>query len=260
MLITVYADILFLINFSMDFLTLRLTGTLTSKPLSRSRLLLSAVLGSLAGTVSMFFLDGLPFLLCGLLTAVGMTRIAFGKGGRMRLLRDSVILWGTGTLLGGIMTSVLSLGNAVWTEGGDEPFLPVFLLCFAVSSSLLRLTGNSSAKKSARVTVTACGVTVSFAALCDSGCLLTEPISGMPVIVASRRSLGTLAELLVSEAPPLRLRMIPADGVCGHRLLRGFLPERTDVDGKAVSAVIACDDSGTDYGGFEGIVPAKLTR
>lgn len=261
MLITVYADILFLINFSMDFLTLYLAGKLTAKKLSRPRLLFSAVFGSLSGTVSMFFLEGVPFVLCGLVTAVCMTRIAFGHyGKRMRLVRDSVILWGTGTLLGGIMTSVLSLGNAVYLEDGHENFLPVFLLCFAISSFLLRLTKNSSAKKSAEITVTACDITVSFSALCDSGCLLTEPISGTPVIVASAKALGGLAGMLMTDSPPLRLRMIPTNGVCGHRLLRGFIPEEIIVDGKAVSAVIACDDSGTDYGGFDGIVPTKLTH
>lgn len=265
--ITVYADILFLINFSMDFLTLCLTGKLTSKKMSRTRLLLSAAFGSLTGTAAMFLLEGIPFVLCGLLTAVLMTRIAFGRDANVsrysavsRLLRDSVILWGAGTLLGGIMTSILSLGDAVYTEGGDERFLPVFLLCFAISSFLVRLAKHSSAKKSAEITVTACSVTVTFSALCDSGCLLTEPISGTPVIVTSEKALGELAAMLHAENPPLRLRMIPADGVCGHRLLRGFVPESVTVDGAAVSAVIACDGGGTDYGGFGGIVPAKLVH
>ena len=38
------------------------------------------------------------------------------------------------------------------------------------------------------------------------------------------------------------------------------LPERVTVDGREVSAVIAADESGTDYGGFDGIVPAGLVR
>jgi len=259
--ITVYADILFLINFSMDCLTLILTGKLTSKKMSRLRTVTAAALGSLAGTAAMFLLTGIPFVLCGLLTAVLMTRTAFGRYRRIpHLLRDSVILWGAGTLLGGVMTSVLSLGEAVYTGGGDERFLPVFLVCFAVTSLFTRLTKHTSAKRSAGISVTACGVTVTFAALCDSGCLLTEPISGTPVIVASERSLGRLAEMLRTEDTPLRLRMIPADGVCGHRLLRGFVPEKVTVDGTEVSAVIAAYGGGTDYGGFGGIVPAKLAH
>lgn len=244
----------------MDVLTLVLTGKLTSEKLSRPRMVLSAALGGLIGTAAMFLLDGIPFVVCGLFTAVLMTRTAFGTcRGILPLLRNSVILWGTGTLLGGLMTSILSLGDAVHTGGGDERFLPVFLLCFAVSSLVVRLMGHRSAKTSAEISLTACGCTVTFSALCDSGCLLTEPISGMPVIVAAEKSLGSLAAMLDTERPSLRLRMIPAEGVCGHRLLRGFVPENVSVNGREVSAVIACG-SGTDCGGFGGIVPTKLVH
>lgn len=257
---TVYADILFLINFSMDFLTLCLAGRLTSERMERRCLLLSAACGSFLGTAAMFVLDGIAFVLCGLGCAVLMTRIAFGKQRRMRLIRGSVILWGTGTLLGGLMTSILSAGDAAVIHDGDAPFPAVFLLCFAVSSLLVRLAKGASAKTAVRVTVSAAGVTVSFDALCDSGCLLTEPISGMPVIIASAEALGRLGEMLEAERPVLRLRMIPADGVCGRCLLRGFVPERVSADGREISAVIACGGEGTDYGGYSGIVPARLGK
>ncbi len=259
---TVYADILFLINFSMDFLSLCLTGRLTARRMSRRRLMLAAAFGSLAGCAAMFLpLDGIPFVLAGLLTALAVVRIAFGKAGSFgQLVRDTLILWGTGTLLGGIMTSVLSLGNAVWQEDGNGSFAPLVLIGFTAASAFLRLAGHSSGKRSAEVTVTAAGTSVSFAALCDSGCLLTEPISGMPVIVASEAVLGTLGGLLASEDPPLRLRMIPAEGIGGHRLLRGFIPDAVTVNGRSVSAVLACAPESGNYGGFGGIVPMKIVR
>ncbi len=269
MLITVYADILFLINFSMDFLTLCLTGRLTGRKFSRRRTVLSAALGGLFGTAAMFFLRRHLFVLFGIALAVVMTRVAFGRYDRPGpLLRDSGILWGAGTLLSGIMTSVLSLGEVrggtAYTDPGADGFLPLFLLCFLLSSLFVRLTGSSTAKTSAEVCVTAGEITVTFPALVDSGCLLVEPMSGTPVIVASAKSLGELAVLLdradAHTDTSLRLRMIPADGVCGHSLLRGFLPDRVTVDGCEVAAVIACDRSGTTYGGFAGIVPARLVR
>lgn len=262
--ITVYADILFLVHFSMDFLSLCLTGRLTSEKMSRTRTVVSAAVGGFIGTVAMLFLDGAYFVLCGILTAMLMTRIAFGKRAcdlrtsALHLIRGCGILWGVGALLGGIMTSILSVGNAVYTGGGDEGFLPIFLICFFLSSAIVRLAGRTSVKRSAKITVVACGVTVTFSALCDSGCLLTEPISGRAVIIASKNVLGTLYELLFRESSPLRIRMIPADGVCGHCLLRGFLPECVKVDGTEVSAVIACDTEGGNYGGFDGIVPQNL--
>lgn len=259
---TVYADILFLINFSMDFLTLCLTGRLTAHRMSRRRLMLAAAFGALAGCTAMFLpLSGIPFVLAGLVAALAVVRIAFGKAGSLRqLVRDTLILWGTGTLLGGILTSVLSLGNAVWQDGGNGSFAPLVLLGFAAASGFLRLAGHSTEKRSAEVNLTAAGISVSFEALCDSGCLLTEPISGMPVIVVSETVLGTLGELLSSEEPPLRLRMIPAEGIGGRRLLRGFIPDEVTINGRAISAVIACDTENGNYSGFRGIVPAKIVR
>ena len=262
---TVYADILFLINFSMDFLSLCSAGRLTSHPLSRRRLLAASAVGSFLGTAMMLLTsplsEGIPFLIAGFFTAVLMTRLAFGPYRKvLPMLRDSLILWGTGTLLGGIMTSVLSLGTPVFVSSdGSDRFLPVFLLCFALSSVFLRLTRHTSAKTSAVISVTAGGIPVSFEALCDSGCFLTEPISGLPVILGSADALSPLTELLNEENPKLRLRMIPADGVCGHCLLRGFVPDSVCVNGRVVSAVIACGGD-TGYGGYDGIVPTRLVR
>lgn len=261
--ITVYADILFLIHFSMDFLTLCLTGKLTSEKMYRTRIIGAAVFGGLVGTAAMLTLDGIAFVVCGIFTAIFMTCIAFGRAenprtAAVRILRESVILWGAGTLLGGLMTSIMSLGNAVYSDGGNEGFIPVFLICFFLSSVIVRLTGRTSVKRSAKITVTAGGITTTFSALCDSGCLLTEPISGMSVIIVSEKALGALHELLYANDTPLRIRMIPASGVCGHCLLRGFLPEHVTVEEKPVSAVIACDTGGTNYGGFDGIVPTNL--
>lgn len=250
----------------MDHLSLTLTGRLISRKPSRVRLIVSAALGGLAGTCAMLCLDGVPFILFGILTSLAMTCTAFCTGassGRafvIELLRDSAILWGVGTLLGGILTSIMSVGESICIEGGDEGFLPLFLCCMLVSSFLVRLFRHTSGKRSARVTVTACGRSVTFSALSDSGCLLVEPISGMPVIVASKKALGELAEMLEREQTPLRLRMIPADGVCGHSLLRGFVPERVTVEGADTSAVVACDVGGTAYGGFDGIVPSRLVH
>ncbi len=245
----------------MDFLTLYLAASITGKKTSRTRLVAASAFGGLSGTVSMFFLSGVLYIVTGLVIAAGMTLIAFGRyKSPIRLLRDSIILWGAGTLLGGVMTCIMSLGTAVYLDYGNDGFAPLFLICFGVSAFFVRLTKNVSSKKSAVITVTAGGVTASFTALCDSGCLLTDPISGIPVIIASDKSLGELSDILAKTDTSLRIRMIPANGVCGHKLLRGFVPDAVSVDGKAVSAVVASDDSGSGYGGFDGIVPTKLTR
>ena len=50
---TLYADVLFAINFSMDFLSLYLTSVILHKKIYKSRIIISALLGGLYGVVEM---------------------------------------------------------------------------------------------------------------------------------------------------------------------------------------------------------------
>ncbi|MBQ8512410.1 MAG: sigma-E processing peptidase SpoIIGA [Clostridia bacterium] len=251
---TVYADILFLVNFSMDLLTLIFASRITHRSVKRLRLILGAMAGGFGGTL--LSLIRLPAIAGNLLSAAlmaGMTVITFGLRGNM--MRMCLIVCGSGTLLGGIMTAILSLGEPVMLDYGSV-YPSVFLGCAAAAWGFTRLFAASSVKKSAEVTVTAQGITRTFTALCDSGCFLTEPISGMPVITASEDALGTLAGRVTNPDSGLRLRIIPVKTVTGSGMLYGFVPDAVSVDGIEVRAAVAVDEG--ERGGFDGIVPASL--
>lgn len=261
---TVYADILLLVNFSMDFLTLYLTGCLLHKPMQKRRLIAAAFLGSAGGTVYSLtaeqngIMGTLISVMLGLALSALMVRISFGRSSsKSSLLRDSLSVWGAGTLLGGIMTFLLSLGEPVYMSGGNN-FLPSFAACFFVSIGMTRLFSTAKSKRCARVVVEALGQKCAFEALCDSGSFASEPISGKPVIIVRKTVLGEWSDKLASDACSLRLRMIPLHGIGGDCLLRGFLPDKVTVDGREVAAVIAIQESTGDFSGYDGIVPAVL--
>lgn len=251
---TVYADILFLVNFSMDLLTLMFAAYVTHRPVKRTRLIIGAAAGGLCGTVlSVYHLPRIPGVLLNLAVMAGMTLITFGRQGRV--VRDSLIVCGSGTLLGGIMTALLSMGEPVMLDYGSV-YPSVFLGCAAAAWGFTRLFASSSVKQSAEVTVTALGITRTFTALCDSGCFLAEPISGIPVITASRDALGEFAEKLTHPDSGMRIRVIPVNTVTGGGMLYGFVPDAVTVNGCAVRAVIGLDEG--QRAGFDGIVPASL--
>lgn len=260
---TVYADILFLVNFSMDFLTLYLTGRLLHKPMRRWRLITAALAGSAGGTVYSLtaeqdgILGTIVSIAAGLILSAVMVSIGFGKSpSGTSLLRDSISVWGAGTLLGGIMTFLLSLGEPVYMSTSNS-FLPAFAACFIVSVGLTRLFSSSKTKRKASVTVEVMGRSRTFEALCDSGSFAVEPISGKPVIIVRKTALGEWSDMLSCDPCPLKLRMIPIHGIGDECLLRGFLPERITIDGREADAVIAVKD-GAGFAGFDGIVPAAL--
>lgn len=265
---TVYADVLFLINFSMDFLTLYFTGKIAHKPMKTYKICISAAIGGLLGTAVSIFTTRNDLLASVLTSVVGiavsflMTRVAYGKYTTIkRLARDGVILWGGGALLGGVMTSVLSLGEPVFfNKTKTSSFAEAFAVCFVLSSAAVRLFSSEKSKKTVTVCFEAGGEKTELSALVDSGSLVREPISSLPVVIVSYKALPEINSGIKFEEKQLRIRMIPIKSVGGEKLLTGYVPDKISIDGKEVSAVIAIDKENESFGGHGGIVPSCLSE
>ncbi len=228
----------------------------------RWRMAIAAGFGGLSGTVMILYpvcSNGTITAFLGLVFSAASARIAWGRNSPGVFLRQAVVLWGTGSLLGGIMTFLMSLGTPVYGQK-ETPFYSAFLLCVLLSSAVLRLFQNGLSKKSADVSVRIGDRTASFRALCDSGSFLREPISGAPVILAGKGTLGEMGEHLWEPDSGMPVRMIPAEGIGGGCLLAGFVPDSVVLNGKEVEAVIAVDRERRTYGGLDGIVPAVLCK
>jgi hypothetical protein len=120
---------------------------------------------------------------------------------------------------------------------------------------------------------------VTLCGLVDSGNLLTEPLSGKPVILVRqkeilpllpREALGCLERKTDESKLPMymrrKIRVILARGAVGEQILFGYLPDDIYLYGKereknkyavdAVLAVALTEDK--DFAGYGGIVPASL--
>lgn len=262
----IYADVLLLVNFSMDLLTLYAAGKLTHKRMRKWRVIIASAVGSILATVSTVILDEsttaakLVSVLTALAASVIMARISYGNCGTLAsLLRDSVIIWGAGALLGGIMTVILSLGESVMADSpGNYP--TVFALCAVSAFGMIRFIASSKSQISSTVTITTDGKTYEISALCDTGSFAADPITGQPVILVKSGAMPEIAGVLYSDGCVMRIRMIPIDSVGGAKMLRGFVPDKVAVGGLEVSAVIAIDLSKGNYRGYEGLVPAALCK
>lgn len=262
----VYADILLLVNFSMDILTLYAAGRLTGKRMTKGRIIASAAAGSIIATLMTLLLShdstvtGVLTIVTMLVVSAMMARISYGKYASLAaLFKDSVIIWGAGALLGGIMTVILSFGETL-TPVTNGSYVTVFSLCAFSALGVLRFLLTSRAKRTAEIAVTSGKETVVISALCDSGSFATDPMSGLPVIIVKSTAVRNVAKELYSPNCSLRLRMIPLSGVGGACMMRGFIPERVTVDNDEVSAVIAVDMSQGSFSGYEGLVPAVLCK
>lgn len=261
--IVIYADIMFLINFSMDVLSLAFTARVLHKPMRAKKICAAAALGGAAATASEIFiprssfLGGIIFTLAGIALSVIMTRISFGRYHTgTELIRHSIVLWGSGALLGGVMTYILSLGEPVFGSSGAEmPFAAVLFLCMPITYAVVRMTTSMKQRKTVVCTLKINGEAVSFNALCDSGNLAAEPISSLPVAVVSHT---VISDMLNDGDETVKWRAVPIKTIGGERLLFGFIPDELTIDARAVSAVVAIDKENKSFGGCAAIVPASL--
>ena len=247
---TVYVDLLFLINFSMDFLCLFLTSKLLSRHLSLPRALLAATLGGMYSVTELIVIpESAMSLIFDLGFCILMCFLAFfSKGERpVSLLIVSVSYILSSALLGGIMTASFSLLNRYSPPISEESAeMPVWIFCLiTVLSTAATLLGGRHLKKrastaSAEVELIFDGRAVRLRAMCDSGNLLRDAISGRPVLIADTDAAEPLfhgkyppasswrAEAL-SELPDglaKRVRLIPTNSVGGDRLMVALRPDK----------------------------------
>ena len=240
---TVYIDLFFIINFSMDFLCLFLTARLLSYDFSMLRATLAAVLGGVYACAALLFsAEGLWGILADTVACVAMgTLFIYKKGQRRGILGFSVVYAACSIVLGGFMTVLYSFFNRLGLyrlvgeeDAGDGISVWLFALLAAVSGVMSLLGVKTFRKKASRlrgqVEITFGGRKIKLDAICDSGNMLSDPISGKPCIVVDKRA--------VSEAFPLRIeKMINGEMGAAGRIR--IIPVHTVSGGGIVYAVRA---------------------
>ncbi len=285
---TVYVDLYFLINFSMDFLCFFLTAKLLDRKLSIGRGLLGAALGGLYADVSLFVPFGygisllLDILACGVMCAV-----VFGERRKWRSLPLYLLVYTAISMaLGGFMTALFHLFNrsalfdGIEQTESDGISVWVFALLALLSAGITMLGGRFFRKRTERryaaIEVVYGGRSVRLHALADSGNLLREPIGGRPCIIADPSSMAQvlpkeLIEAGREEIPSLErllqrdmknVRLIPTKTASGTSMLLGVRVERITVDSGSgshvVDAVVVLAKSGDGFGGSDALIPTGL--
>ena len=102
----IYGDVLFLINFSMDFLSLYIAGKIMHFKMSAWRVILGASVGAVYGVCSLLFDLGALFNnVITVLVMVMMCAIAFRFGSFRNFAATAALFCGISMLIGGIMTA-----------------------------------------------------------------------------------------------------------------------------------------------------------
>ena len=240
----VYGDLLFLINFSMDFLCFYISCLLLHQKLPLFRMCLSSFIGGVYSVLALFIpLKGLKAtaidifvlgLMC--LTVYLRKNVTLGK-----ILKGIFLYFFVSALLGGLMTSLFSLFNRIellakQTEIDEGIDVWIFALLVLIASVFTLKGGktfrNSNSKRMAILVIESDMGCVELRALVDSGNLATDPISGKSVIFVSVEKCKNIIDNAlynfvnnnrnIYDVPITvlsKIRMIPTRAVSGETLL-----------------------------------------
>ncbi len=278
---TFYIDVYFFVNLSVDLLCLFMASSVSAVPSSRLSLGTLATIGSGLACAEIF-MTAYPFFifLISVLYAV-LLCILVGKGIRfVRRIRFVVFFYFFQILVGGAVyyfygllekwgLSEITFADEVKPNRKLLIFAVILLLVLGVLRLIRLCLLPSRNEKSAKLTATLFGLSVEFSALVDSGNLLREPLSGLPVIMlrkAKAKELfadGKIPKDITDWDQPYqkRMRLIPKEG---GKLVIGLMPDKLTVIRKhteqTVSAVIGIDTDDCGFGGYDGLISSEVTE
>ncbi len=275
---TLYIDIYFLLNFTVDLLSLYFAAIFSGIRSSAKRLIISSVLAALFACFAVLIpLKGIIFIIMIILTGIVITLI-FAKGAsylRMTKLFISFLIFET--FIGGLVNCFYGiLDNYIYQYFKDSNFgtynsnliliSVLVLLSYAVIKMLFLIFSGRSAEENKNLSICFLGKKEDVTALVDSGNLLVDPLSGKPVILIKKNMVklfSDCSDIINSNDDEIkkRIRLIPAKGIGSSKIYTGIRCDFIMLEDEKIkyeNAVIALDDEEGSYGGYAALMPSSV--
>ena len=249
---TVYADLLFLVNFSMDLLCFFVTARLLRRPFRIRRCILAAAMGGVYSVAILFVkMNSVLGLVADLGFCALMCLCAYGIKDKKasEFILHTTVYFGVSMGTGGCMTAMYSLLNKMDLPLGEVSNNPdgisvwLFGLLAAVSGAAAMFGGklfkNISIDTVSDIEITYRGVVLTVRGITDTGNMLKDPIGGKPVIIVDATSLQSILSkscidaaivgdisAIISEDSSHKVRLIPMHTASGSSVACAFVPER----------------------------------
>ena len=277
---TLYIDVYFLINFTLDMLSMYFASKAAKFRVFPARLSLCGAIGGAAACLCVFLpRDSFMPSAILLLSAAGMTFLV-GRGARpLRLLRLGVAFLLFETIFGGALGALYAfyerrLVPHLSEDAGGAYNRRILLLTVLVLLTIggvklvLLLFSGQRGVRTVRLRIVLCGAEQECEALVDSGNLLRDPMNLSPVMLIKARDFRGLLPRGTdfSEAPenmPLpwrnKMRLIPIRKGESLTMRVGFLPDSItlcDRPQEALALTVAVDPEEGGYGGYCALIPS----
>ena len=277
---TLYIDVYFMINFTVDAISLYFAAIFAQIPTTVRRITLASVLGAVAACVIVLVSEILWLrLVLTVLSLIGMGMVGASVSGA-RQLRYIALFIVFEALVGGIVTFAWDLldryAYEILESSSGNPvnrrlllFSVIVLLSFGVFKMLVSFFSKTRCEGSVLLEICFLGQIVRTEAFVDSGNLAIDPMDMRPVMLLKRR----LAEEFLPQGvlhlsdPDLldrdirrRIRLIPVSRGGVTHVLVGVRADKvsviSDEGEQEVSVTLAIDREEGSFGGFDALMPS----
>lgn len=274
---TIYVDVLFCLNFVVDYLILLSVQKLLKIAVRRRRIVCGAIVGALSSFV--IFLPPMPTVLSAFInftTAMITVLSAFAPLSTKILLKAAVSFFIVGFCFCGVCIALwlmfypqnmLIRNGAVYINISPFVLLLSTAVCYAVMRLFVRLSGRDLCRvKRCMVKVSLLGVERQFEGTVDTGNTLHEPFSDEAVIVVRQSLFEDIVPLHALTAEPIeerpRFRFVPYQSVGGSGIIPALKPDHIELSfgGRAiqVQAYLAFCSSAQIPESIQALIPSEI--
>lgn len=267
---TIYLDILFCVNFIIDYMILVTVKKFLYLSCRLRRLILGAAVGGLSSFVIL-----LPPMPSGFSMIISFASACFVIGSAFAPLTKKVFLKAAGVFFlisfgyCGIMIAIWLLftpdilvirNSSVYIAISPLVLVVTSLFCYVIMQVILRITGKGKPEHMiCTVKMLYNGREITFKGYTDTGNILKEPFSGIPVIVAKK---SLFRGEFCGDKFDMGMRLIPFSSVGGDGLLQAFKAENISIitqgmKRKVIAYIALCDDSKIT-GEEDAVIPFEL--
>ena len=275
---TLYIDVYFLINFTVDILALHLASEFTKTKIKSIRLILFTLLLSVVASIEVFLpikpiFELLINVMC-IMLVICVPKYGIGMGRRFRFFITAYSLL---MLIGGIVFAIFNIikkysQDFVLEETVNRKLLMLAVIvlisvgCVKIFVSLMK---DAKLMKNVKLGIYINDKFIEVDSFVDTGNFLKDPIDSTPVIMLKEKIAKKLfpfgipcniTDDSVTKYTNVRLIPIKSGDECEIRL--GFRPKRAVIiskDGeREVNIILIIDNERGSYGGYDALVPASL--
>lgn len=276
----VYLDVLFVLNFAMDYCILRCASALSGRPAAVWRLSLAAGFGALyaGGCVIFPVLSALPIRLA---SGAVMAGTAFSIHHVRLLVRQTLLVLLVTFVFGGIVMALEQLSGTSLMQGGvlvvqvsRRVLAASALLAYGLSCFVFRNQAKDHRPRGESVCVCCGDRQTHVFLLVDSGNTLCDPMTGKPVLLLTRDAAARIlpesqrfipkqlrrdnAAELVQQAQQCGVtgwRLLAFHSIGGGGLLPCFRPQTViRADGSVYDCMAAISAAEICSGEFDGLI------